>query len=124
MDPRSVVRSLAVGRVGIGLALFAAPRLAARGWIGGEDAARPGAQVAVRGLGARDVVLGVGMLVSLARGSDVHRWLEAGIVADAADAIATALAGGEDSDVARVLPLTVATGAAALGAWAGAQLDD
>jgi hypothetical protein len=38
--------------------MLAAPGLTGRGWIG-EDADRPGAQVVIRALGVRDLILGL-----------------------------------------------------------------
>jgi hypothetical protein len=46
----------ALGRIAFGAGLLAAPERVAAGWLPG-DAGRPGTQVAVRGLGARDIAL-------------------------------------------------------------------
>ena len=50
MDYRQLVRSLAVGRVAVGLALVLVPSLAARGWAG-DEASRPATKVFLRALG-------------------------------------------------------------------------
>jgi hypothetical protein len=113
---RLLARGLAGGRIAVGVALVAAPGPATRRWLGSSTAEDPGREVAVRGLGARDVVLGVGTLVALRSGGEVRqaaRWLEAGVVADLADAAATAVA--EDVDAPKAPALGVALGAAALG---------
>jgi hypothetical protein len=113
---RLLARGLAAGRVALGIALVAAPDAAARRWLGETSADDPGRQIAVRGLGARDVALGVGTLVALRGEGDVRRaahWLEAGAVADLADAASTAVA--EDLDVSRATGVVVALSAAALG---------
>lgn len=113
---RLLARGLAGGRIAIGAALVALPDATARRWLGGAGEGDPGRQVAIRGLGARDVVLGVGTLVALRDGGDVRsaaRWLEAGVVADLADAASTAIA--EDLDVPRAPTVALALGAAALG---------
>lgn len=110
-------RGLAAARAAAGVALVAAPDATTRRWLGTASEGDPGRQTAVRGLGARDVVLGVGMLAALRSGNGVRqaaRWLEAGIVADLADAASTALA--EDLDTPKALPLAIALGAAGLGA--------
>lgn len=111
MDARMLTRLLACGRIGVGLALFAAPRTAARAWLGHEVS--PAAGLLARGLGARDLAIGVGQLVALDGGRDVDPWLDAGIAADAADATAAVLG-------RRELPSRAVTGtvAAALGAAA------
>jgi hypothetical protein len=111
-----LARFLAAGRVLVGIALVALPDAATRRWLGDATADDPGRQIAVRGLGARDVALGVGTLVALRNRADarrIARWLEAGVVADLADAAATAVA--EDLDAPKAPALGVALGAAGLG---------
>lgn len=113
---RLLARGLAGSRIVVGVALVAAPGAATRRWLGSSSEHDPGREIAVRGLGARDVVLGVGTLVALRSGSEVRqaaRWLEAGVVADLADAAATAVA--EDVDAPKAPALGIALGAAALG---------
>lgn len=89
MDARLLTRLLACGRIGIGLALFAAPRTAARLWLGHEIS--PGAGILARGLGARDLAIGVGTLVTLDGDGDVEPWMDAAAAADTADAAAALL---------------------------------
>lgn len=118
-EPRLVrvaARGLAAARAVIGVALVAAPDATTRRWLGTGSEGDPGRQVAVRALGARDVVLGVGTLAALRSGNGVRqaaRWLEAGVVADLADAASTALA--EDLEVPKAFPLALALGGAGLG---------
>lgn len=122
MDIHLATRALAAVRIALGVALFVAPRRAARGWIG-RDADAVGTTAAVRGLGARDVALGVGLLAASNPGDDhrdLHRWLEAGIVADAADAAATVLMGRPD--VRRGGVVVLAASGAALGGWLRTRL--
>lgn len=122
MDVHLAARFLAATRIALGLALFIAPRQVARGWIG-RDADGRGTSAAVRGLGARDVALGVGMLAAIRPGDDrrdLHRWVEAGIVADLADGAATVLAGRPDRQ--RVLVVAMAASGAAFGGWLRTQL--
>jgi hypothetical protein len=113
VDTTLLARLLACGRIGIGLALFAAPRTAARRWLGEDVGAATG--VLARGIGARDLAIGVGQLVALDGDHDVEPWLDAGIAADTADATAAVLARHELG--ARVVAGTaaVALGAAAAG---------
>ncbi|WP_052667298.1 hypothetical protein [Nitriliruptor alkaliphilus] len=113
---RLLARGLAGARVAVGVALVAAPDVATRRWLGSLTEDDPGRQVAVRGIGARDVALGIGALVALrddAAPRQAARWLEAGVVADLADAGAIAVA--DDVDASKTPTLIVALGAAALG---------
>lgn len=88
MDYRQLIRSMAAGRVAIGVALLLAPGLAARGWAGAE-ASRPVTRVFLRTLGIRDLVLGLGTLRALNRGEDVAPWARYGAAVDGVDAAAT-----------------------------------
>jgi hypothetical protein len=73
MAPSSIVRALAVVRIGIGAVLLLAPRRAAASWIG-FGAYAPGVPVIGRALGARDALMG-GMLLHTARHPQVgRRW--------------------------------------------------
>src|SRR5690349_25047588 len=89
MDLPTIARAAAGARVAIGVALLAAPRPAAKRWLG-EVSDEPGAQVAISGLGGRDLVIGLGTLWALGgrrRGS--RAWLIACAGADVADLAAT-----------------------------------
>lgn len=117
MSPRSITALLAFGRTAIGAALFAAPEQAARGWLGDVvDDER--AQAAIRGLGARDVAIGLGTLAALSRGRSANRWLEAGIIADGADATAALLAKDKLASTSVMTTLAIAGGAALAGLYA------
>lgn len=113
MDARLLARLLACGRIGIGIALFAAPRTAARAWLGHE--VTPAAGLMARGLGARDLAIGVGQLVALDSDRDVDPWIDAGVAADAADATAALLGRRELPNKAVAGTAVVALGAAAAG---------
>lgn len=123
MDPKSLARLLAASRVLIGAALFAAPSLAGRRWIG-PDADRPGTAVVLRGLGARDVALGLGVVAALEAGTSPRRWLEAGALADLGDGTAMVFAGDGVSTTARAATAAVAASAAALGVWLTRTLEE
>lgn len=113
MDPRLLIRLLACGRIGLGMALFAAPRTAARLWLGRD--LPPAAGVLARGLGARDLALGIGMLVTVDDGDDVDPWMDAGVVADTADAAAVLMAREHLEPRVVAGTMAVALGAAAAG---------
>ncbi len=111
IDHRHVVRLLAIGRVALGLAMLVLPGRALRPWIGDTDRS---ARVLVRGLGIRDLVLGVGTLRALDAGDpSVREWVTAGGASDATDAVATLAAGRALSLRGRLLGVAVAGLAAA-----------
>jgi hypothetical protein len=120
--PRVAAAAIAAGRVLFGLGLFAAPAAVARGWLGTE-ASRPAAAELLRGLGARDVVLGVGALVNLRDGGSPAPWIAAGAAADAADAVAAIVVGDAIPATGRWATIAIATGAALTGAAVVAALD-
>jgi hypothetical protein len=92
VEPRDLALSNARGRMAIGAALVLAPRLAGPMWIGREANSRA-VKVLARGLGARDVALGLGTAVALDRGAPVRGWLEGAALADAVDLVSALLAG-------------------------------
>jgi hypothetical protein len=91
MDPtRLLAGALAVNRVLFGANYLARPASAGPTWIG-RAAARPGSQVMIRSQAARDVGLGLGALLALARGRDgeAGAWMAAHALADGVDTAAT-----------------------------------
>jgi hypothetical protein len=119
MDPRSLARIVAAGRLGLGLGLIAAPERFTGLWLG-RDAARAGTRVATRGLGARDLALGAGLLAS--GDGALPAWVAAAVAADAGDLFATVAAGDSLPLTGRVLVGALAAGGAALGVVALAGL--
>jgi hypothetical protein len=109
---------LALGavRLGVGAALVAAPRWAGRIWVGpGADG--PGSLVFARALGARDVALGLRIIDGVRTGAPVRHWVVAGFGADAADVVATMLAGRHlEGNRRAVMPL-VAASVGVAGVW-------
>jgi hypothetical protein len=114
-----IARFVAAGRIGFGVALIVAPERATSLWLG-SDAGRPGARVLTRGLGARDVALGVGALA--AADFQLQPWVAGAVVADTADLVATVAAGESLPLTGRALVGAVAAGGAVLGAIALAGL--
>jgi hypothetical protein len=108
MEPRDLALAHARGRMLVGAAFVLAPGLAGRLWIG-RDAAQRSVKVLARAFGARDLALGLGVVIALDRGAPVRGWIEAGVLSDALDVSASLLAG--DS-----IPANVRRGALALGA--------
>ena len=119
MDHRALLRMLSAGRIAVGSALLAAPRTAARGWVG-EAADAPGSTILARALGVRDLALGAGTLRALEAGDPVRSWAQLGAVCDAVDLAATVLA-VRQVGLRRAIPVMVVAGSAAAVGWASAE---
>jgi hypothetical protein len=119
VEARLIARGLACGRLGFGAGLLVAPARFTHLWLG-RDSTRAGTQVASRGLGARDVVLGVGALA--AEESQLRPWVTGALIADTADLLATVTAGRSVPVAGRLVVGALALSAAALGAVALAGL--
>ncbi|HET6831321.1 MAG TPA: hypothetical protein VFH44_08240 [Solirubrobacterales bacterium] len=102
---RAAVAAFAAGRAAFGAALIARPERVGRGWLG-EVVDQPATQVAIRGLGARDLALSGGALVAAAQGTGIREWLLATVASDLADITATVAA--HDSLTPRAVTGTVA----------------
>lgn len=89
--PMSAAQAFAIARIGIGAALLLLPRPLLRPWVG-ADVTTPGAVFLARGMGGRDVALGLGLLFAVRRDAPVRGWLEAGMLADGTDAVSGLLA--------------------------------
>jgi hypothetical protein len=122
MERRDVAVSLAGGRVANGGVSLLAPAFVARMMTGG-DGSGGGTTLFARMVGARDLGLGLGLLIALDRGAPVRGWLEASALVDGVDAAACLLA----RDHIRTSMLPGAVGLAAAGAllsvWLARQLD-
>src|SRR5450631_2478696 len=119
MNAALTARLVGAGRIGFGVALILTPGRVTAPWLG-RDAGRGGTQVLSRGLGARDVALGVGALA--VSEPQLRPWVAAAIVADTADLIATVAAGDALPLASRILVGAIASGGAILGAIALAGL--
>ncbi len=114
--------ALARGRIAIGAASILAPEFVGR-TMTARDGSDGGTRLFARMVGARDLGLGLGMLIAVNRGGPVRGWLEASAVVDGIDVAACLLA---RHDIRRgVLPSAVvlAAGGALLSAWLSRQLD-
>ncbi len=108
--------ALGVVRVGVGAALIVAPGWAGRIWVGpGADG--PGSLVFARALGARDVALGVRIITGVRKGEPVGHWVASGFVADAADVVASVIAGRHLTPGRRRAMPVVAGAVGVAGAW-------
>jgi len=121
---RRLAYGLALNRVLFGARFLVQPSAAGPSWIGRRRARDTAAQLFVRGLGARDVGLGVGALVALRRSdlTEARRWMLAHLLADGTDLAATLAAAARlPGRPARVA--TVVSGAStAIAAWSSAAL--
>ncbi|HSK97578.1 MAG TPA: hypothetical protein VK891_13240 [Euzebyales bacterium] len=119
---RLLVRTVAVGRIAIGVVATVAPTAAGRFQFG---SAPPAQTLAIRMLGARDLGLGLGALLAARHGSAAVRgWAEAGALADAVDAVALAGAGRRAGVRAARLTTLVAGSSAVCSLWAARRLTD
>ncbi len=108
--------AFAAGRIAFGAGLIAAPEKAAGPWIG-RDAKRGPVKIALRGLGARDIALSVGMLLTLDDPDRLAPWLAVTIASDLTDLAATLAApAGKLPENARWGTVALAGAGAALGA--------
>jgi hypothetical protein len=116
MDARSIARLQSLGRLGLGAGLMVVPGVVGGGWVGGVADKRDGQALAI-GLGARDVALALGAMRALGSGHGAGAWVRAGMLADAADLVATLRA--RDSLPALAVPAVaaIAGGSLLLGAW-------
>ncbi|MFN2490251.1 MAG: hypothetical protein ABR529_11040 [Actinomycetota bacterium] len=105
------------------------PPSASRCWSRRAPQRRRGAEadgqlrLAWRGIGGRDLALGLGALGALSAGGPAATWVRAGALADASDALATLTGFGDLPKVRRMLALATESTAAAAGALVAAALD-
>ena len=92
MEPRELALWHARGRQLVGAAFVLAPGLAGSAWIGSDARRRP-VKVLARAFGARDLAIGLGIVIALDRGTPVRGWIEAGTLSDGIDTVASLLAG-------------------------------
>lgn len=93
MEARELALWHARGRQAVGAAFVLAPGIFGRTWIAGDAKRRP-VKVLARAFGARDLAIGLGVVIALDRGAPVRGWIEGGALSDAIDTAATLLAGG------------------------------
>ena len=110
------------GRIALGVVSLLAPQLVGR-VIAGSEASGGGATLFARMVGARDIGLGLGVLIALDRGAPVRGWLEASALVDGIDVAACLLA--RDHIRTSLVPgvAGLAAGGALLSAWLSRQLD-
>ncbi len=115
MEPRESALLLARARIAVGAAFVLFPGLAGRMWIGSDAARRP-VKVLARAFGARDLAIGLGVVIALDRGTPARGWIEAGVLSDAIDTAASLLAGGSIHPAIRWPAIAIGAGSTAAGA--------
>jgi hypothetical protein len=109
MKPRTVVGAFAATRVAIGVAFATAPDR-----LTGRSAPTGDAALMTRSFAVREVVLGVGGLLAVARAarrpSDVRLWAALGALTDCGDLGASLLSIRQDEASARLPALVAAAG--------------
>jgi hypothetical protein len=123
MEPRDRALLHARLRIGVGAAFVLLPSLAGRMWIG-PDAARRPVKVLARAFGARDLAIGLGVVIALDRGTPVRGWIEAGALSDAIDTCASVLAGASIHPAIRWPAIAIGAGSTAAGAQLANEFDD
>jgi hypothetical protein len=122
MQEKDLAVALGRGRIAFGVASVLAPRIVAR-TMTGHDGSDGGMRLFLRMVGARDLGLGLGLLLALDRDAPTRGWLEASAVVDGIDAAACLLA--RHYLRPSVFPGTVSLAAtgALLSAWLARQLN-
>jgi hypothetical protein len=110
------VDAIAIGRIAVGAGTWLTPNLSGR-LFGLDPDGNPQLPYVGRLFGARDVVLGAGVLRSTKKQKDA--WLTAGLACDVADVAAGALAGarGQLPPAAAAMVTATAGAFAAFGYW-------
>lgn len=119
---RTSVIALLGLRIAYGAGLVVAPTALTKRWLG-PVRLQGGTQVALRGMGAREVLLHVGALLATVRGDAVRPWLAASAIGDLADILATVAASDDLPEGSPRATVAVAGGSALLSVLAGAAVD-
>jgi hypothetical protein len=122
MEPRDRALLHARLRIGVGAAFVLFPAPAGRMWIG-PDAARRPVKVLARAFGARDLAIGLGVVIALDRGTPARGWIEAGALSDAVDTCASVLAGGSIHPAIRWPAIALGATSTAAGAGLANEFD-
>src|SRR5438132_13652179 len=92
---RQLAETVAWGRIAIGVTALVAPTLPLRPWVGRDFSWQPRAKLLARSLGARDLALGIGVILALRHDGPVRGWVEGSGVAGAGGCLAPLLALGK-----------------------------
>jgi hypothetical protein len=122
MEARDLAVSLAGGRIAIAVASLLAPGLVGR-TMAGADGVSGATRLFARMVGARDLGLGLGVLLALDRGAPLRGWLEASALVDGIDAGACLLARRNLRPSVFPAATGLATAGALLSAWLSRELE-
>jgi hypothetical protein len=122
MEARDLAVGLAGGRIAIGVVSLLAPGLVGRAMLC-DDGDSGGTRLFLRLVGARDLALGVGVLVALDRNGPVRGWLRASAVVDGLDAAGSLLARHQLRRPVFPAAAAAATGGALVSGWLAGHLD-
>ena len=122
MEPRDRALLHARLRIGVGAAFVLLPGIAGRMWIGSDASRRP-VKVLARAFGARDLAIGLGVVIALDRGTPVRGWIEAAALSDAIDTCASLLAGSSIRPALRWPAIAVGATSLAAGAQLATEFD-
>jgi hypothetical protein len=122
MEARDLAIGLSGARVAIGTVSVLAPGLVGRVMMG-PDGDSGATRLLLRVVGARDLVLGIGVLAALDRDAHVPAWLRAAAAADTLDAAGSLLARRLLRPAVVPAAAVAATGGAVLSGWLAGQLD-
>jgi hypothetical protein len=109
-------------RIAYGAGLVAAPGRLSRSWLGAAGGTPP-TQIALRGLGAREIALHAAALTVALRGGPLRPWLAASLAGDLSDAGATFAGRAALPAGAAAKTAAVAGGSAVLTAALAAVVD-
>lgn len=112
MNPVTVY---AIGRLVFGTAALSAPSAVGRA-LAGDGGAAPDAQAFLRGMGGREIGLGLGLLAMIRAEGPTRPWIIAGVLADSGDITGIAGAWRHMPPAKRWLGLGMAGAAASAGA--------
>jgi hypothetical protein len=123
LDASDIATLMSGLRVAFGAVLFFMPAKTAKVWSA-QGAESPAAVVASRGMGGRDIALGLGALLAIGNDKPVRGWIEAAAFSDLLDAVSAALSFRKLPPVRALLMGASAAGAAMLGMQLAPELDD
>jgi hypothetical protein len=113
-------RAIGAGRIAFGLALVAVPAKLGESWLGAAGTT-PAAQVALRGLGIRDALIGMAQIHTAGDPDRGYRWARTSAFGDITDLVATVAA---SRDLARsgVYGTGALAGVAAISSLAASRM--
>ncbi len=113
---------MAIARITAGAAFALAPARAGRLLVG-ADARSPGGRLFIAAFGARDVLLGLGVLRALMRREQARWWMASCAAADAFDAAVSLAHGRRLEPRLRARSTAVSAVPAVIGVWLASRLD-